>query len=127
MNESVNTQEILNEILQLARQGYKKSYIGKVIKEKYGKKVKELLGKKLEKILEENGIKEEIPEDLLAIFRKINRMMKHLEVHKKDMHTKKKLEEYEKSVQCLIKYYKRIGKLPENFKYSREIVKMYAT
>jgi len=127
MSEAINTQDILNEILQLARQGYKKSYIGKVIKEKYGKKVKELLGKKLEKILEENGIKEEIPEDLLAIFRKINRMMKHLEVHKKDMHTKKRLEEYEKSVQCLIKYYKRVGKLPQNFKYSREIVKMYAT
>jgi len=127
MSETVNTQDILNEILQLAKQGYKKSYIGKVIKEKYGKKVKELLGKKLEKILEENGIKEEIPEDLLAIFKKINRMMKHLEIHKKDMHTKKRLEEYEKSVQCLIKYYKRVGKLPQNFKYSREVVKMYAT
>jgi len=127
MSEEVNPQDILNEILQLARQGYKKSDIGRVIREKYGKSVKELLGKKLEKILEENGIKEEIPEDLLAIFKRINKMIKHLEVHKKDMHTKKRLEEYEKSVQCLIKYYKRIGKLPKDFKYTREVVKMYAT
>jgi len=127
MSENINLQDILNEILQLARQGYKKSDIGRIIREKYGKKVKELFGKKLEKLLEENGIKEEIPEDLLAIFKKINRMIKHLEIHKKDMHTKKRLEEYEKSVQCLIKYYKRIGKLPKDFKYSREIVKMYAT
>lgn len=127
MNENTNPHDILNEILQLARQGYKKSDIGRIIKEKYGKKVKELFGKKLEKLLEENGIKEEIPEDLLAIFKKINRMIKHLEIHKKDMHTKKRLEEYEKSVQCLIKYYKRVGKLPKDFKYSREIVKMYAT
>jgi len=127
MSENVNPQDILNEIIQLAKQGYKKSDIGRIIREKYGKRVKELFGKKLEKLLEENGIKEEIPEDLLAIFKKINRMLKHLEIHKKDIHTKKRLEEYEKSVQCLIKYYKRIGKLPKDFKYSREIVKMYAT
>jgi len=127
MSENSNINEIINEILELAKQGYRKSHIGRLIREKYGKDIKNLVGKNLERILEENGIKEDIPEDLLNIFKKINRMLKHLEVHKKDAHTKKKLEEYEKSVQVIIKYYKRIGKLSKDFKYSRDIVKMYAT
>ncbi|RDD52198.1 30S ribosomal protein S15 [Nanoarchaeota archaeon NZ13-N] len=127
MSENSNINEIINEILELAKQGYRKSQIGRLIREKYGKDIKTLVGKNLEKILEENGIKEDIPEDLLNIFKKINRMLKHLEVHKKDTHTKKKLEEYEKSVQVIIKYYKRTGKLSKDFKYSRDIVKMYAT
>ncbi len=127
MSESPNPQDIITEIINLAKEGYKKSDIGRIIREKYGLSVKEIIGKSVEKILEENGIKEEIPEDLLNIFKKINRMLKHLEVHKKDMHTKKKLEEYERSVQCLIRYYKKIGKLPSNFKYTRDVVRMYAT
>lgn len=127
MSESPNPQDIIIEIINLAKEGYKKSDIGRIIREKYGLSVKEIIGKSVEKILEENGIKEEIPEDLLNIFKKINRMLKHLEVHKKDMHTKKKLEEYERSVQCLIRYYKKIGKLPSNFKYTRDVVRMYAT
>ncbi|MEM0379545.1 MAG: 30S ribosomal protein S15 [Nanopusillaceae archaeon] len=118
--------KIIEEVISLAKQGYRKSEIGRIIKEKYGKNVKSLLNKPLLRILEENGFKEEIPEDLLNIFKKINRMIKHLEINKKDINTKKRLEEYEKSVQCLIKYYKEIKKLPETFKYSREIVKMYS-
>ncbi|MEM4588217.1 MAG: 30S ribosomal protein S15 [Nanopusillaceae archaeon] len=122
----VDINKVIEDIVSLAKQGYKKSDIGRVLKEKYKKDVKSLTGKSLSKILEENGFKEDIPEDLLNIFRKINKMLRHLEIHKKDLHTKKKLEEYEKSVQCLIKYYKKNKKLPENFKYSREIVKMYS-
>ncbi|MEM1634308.1 MAG: 30S ribosomal protein S15 [Nanopusillaceae archaeon] len=122
----VDINKVIEDIISLAKQGYKKSDIGRVLKEKYKKDVKSLTGKSLSKILEENGFKEDVPEDLLNIFRKINKMLRHLEIHKKDLHTKKKLEEYEKSVQCLIKYYKKNKKLPENFKYSREIVKMYS-
>ncbi|MEM1895846.1 MAG: 30S ribosomal protein S15 [Nanopusillaceae archaeon] len=122
----VDINKVIEDIVSLAKQGYKKSDIGRVLKEKYKKDVKSLTGKSLSKILEENGFKEDVPEDLLNIFRKINKMLRHLEIHKKDLHTKKKLEEYEKSVQCLIKYYKKNKKLPENFKYSREIVKMYS-
>ncbi|MEM4511673.1 MAG: 30S ribosomal protein S15 [Nanopusillaceae archaeon] len=122
----IDTSKVIEDIISLAKQGYRRSDIGRIIKEKYKKDVKVLTGKSLSEILEENGFKEEIPEDLLNIFRKINKILRHLENHKKDLHTKKKLEEYEKSVQCLIKYYKKNKKLPENFKYSREIVKMYS-
>ncbi|WP_256443592.1 30S ribosomal protein S15 [Candidatus Nanopusillus massiliensis] len=66
-----------------------------------------------------------MPEDLLYLFKKINMMLKHLELHKKDIKTKKKLEELESRVKSLIKYYERNKKLPQTFEYSRDIAKMY--
>lgn len=115
------------EIISLRKQGYTKSDIGRILKEKYNiYDVRQVFGKRLSKLLEEWGFKEDIPEDLLSLFRKINRILKHLSVHKKDTHSKKDLEELESRVKCLIKYYKRIGKLPKEFEYSRDIVKMYS-
>ena len=66
-----------------------------------------------------------MPEELLYLFKKVNKMLKHLELHKKDVVTKKKLEELENRIKSLIKYYKKNKKLQQTFEYSRDIAKMY--
>ena len=128
MENVVDPNEIKNVIISLWKEGKTNSEIGRILKEKYGiKDVRNILGKRLSKFLLENGIKEYIPEDLIFLFRKINRLLRHLEENKHDTCAKKSLEELELRVKSLIKYYIKKKKLPTNFSYSREIVKMYGS
>jgi len=125
-NTQISKEQIDNIIKELWNKGYTPSQIGKELKEKYNIRVKDVLNKKLVRYaIKELNLKQEIPEDLLYLFKKINRMLKHLESHRKDMVTKKKLEELESRVKSLIKYYKKKKKLPQTFEYSRDIAKMY--
>jgi small subunit ribosomal protein S15 len=125
-NNQISKEQINDIIKELWNKGYTPSQIGKELKEKYNINVKEILNKKLVKYAtKELNLKQEIPEDLLYLFKKINVMLKHLELHKKDIVTKKKLEELESRVKSLIKYYKKNKKLPQTFEYSRDIAKMY--
>jgi small subunit ribosomal protein S15 len=125
-NTQISKEQINDIIKELWNKGYTPSQIGRELKEKYNIRVKDVLNKKLVRYaIKELNLKQEIPEDLLYLFKKINRMLKHLELHKKDIVTKKKLEELENRVKSLIKYYKKNKKLPQTFEYSRDIAKMY--
>ena len=125
-NTQISKEQINDIIKELWNKGYTPLQIGRKLKEKYNIRVKDVLNKKLARYaIKELNLKQEIPEDLLYLFKKINRMLKHLELHKKDIVTKKKLEELENRVKSLIKYYKKNKKLPQTFEYSRDIAKMY--
>ena len=125
-NTQISKEQINDIIKELWNKGYTPSQIGRELKEKYNVRVKDVLNKKLVRYaIKELNLKQEIPEDLLYLFKKINRMLKHLELHKKDIVTKKKLEELENRVKSLIKYYKKNKRLPQTFEYSRDIAKMY--
>jgi len=125
-NTQISKEQINDIIKELWNKGYTPSQIGRELKEKYNIRVKDVLNKKLVRYaIKELNLKQEIPEDLLYLFKKINKMLKHLELHKKDIVTKKKLEELENRVKSLIKYYKKNKRLPQTFEYSRDIAKMY--
>jgi small subunit ribosomal protein S15 len=78
--------EVEQLVVELARRGFMPSQIGMILRDQYGiPLVKPITGKKITKILEEHGIKLELPEDLLNLIRKALRIRKHLEEHPKDM------------------------------------------
>ena len=121
-------EQLKQVILDLWKKGYTKSDIGRILKEQYGiYDVRTVFGKKLTKVLEELGVKEEIPEDLLFLFRKAFRIMKHLENNRHDAFAKKALERVESQIKILICYYIRKKKLPPTFRYSRELVRIYGS
>jgi len=125
-NSQISKEQINDIIKELWNKGYTTSQIGRELKEKYNIKVKEILNKKLVKYaIKDLNLKQEMPEELLYLFKKVNKMLKHLELHKKDVVTKKKLEELENRIKSLIKYYKKNKKLQQTFEYSRDIAKMY--
>jgi small subunit ribosomal protein S15 len=112
-------------IVELAKKGYGPSMIGIILRDQFGiPLVKPILGKKITQVLEEKGLAPPIPEDLMALIRKAVNLRRHLEEHPKDLHAKKGLMDLESKIHRLVKYYKRVGKLPPDWKYDPEKAKL---
>ncbi|MEB3773532.1 MAG: 30S ribosomal protein S15 [Desulfurococcales archaeon] len=112
-------------IEELARKGYGPSMIGVILRDQFGIPfVKPIIGKKISQVLAERGLAYEVPEDLLALIRKAVNLRRHLEEHPKDYHAKKGLLDLESKIRRLVKYYKRVGKLPRDWEYSPERAKL---
>ena len=110
--------EIETLVVKLAKQGISPSQIGLILRDSYGiPDVEKLAGRKLGKILEEKNLAPEIPESLQALIKNAVQIKKHMETNKKDMHSKLGLQRTEAKIFRLVKYYKRTGRLPENWKY----------
>ena len=108
-------------VVELAKKGYSPSMIGLVLRDQYGiPDVKAITGKKVVQILKEHGLAPKIPEDLQNLIRKALRIRRHLETHRKDMHNKVALLRVESKIRRLVKYYKREGVLPPDWRYSPE-------
>jgi small subunit ribosomal protein S15 len=119
--EEMTKEKLYALVEKLAREGNPPSKIGLILRDQYGVgNVKEIAGKNLEKILEELGIKREIPEDLANLLRKAVTILNHLSKHKKDFRSKRALEIVEGKINALVRYYIRSGKLPKDWKYERE-------
>jgi len=100
--------------------------IGLLLRDTYGiPSVRAVTSKKLLKILEERGLKPEIPEDLANLIRRAARVRRHLEEHPKDYHSKRGLQLIESKIHRLAEYYKRVGVLPSDWEYKPERLSIF--
>jgi len=114
-------EEISALIVKLSKQDMSTSQIGLVLRDSYGvPDVEKISGKKIGKILAEKGLAPEIPEDLNNLVKKAILLRKHLQFHKKDMHSKRGLQLITSKINRLVKYYKNSKKLPESWKANLE-------
>lgn len=112
-------------VVKLSKEGKSPAVIGTILRDSYGiPDVKVLTGKSITKILKENNLSTEYPQDLLNLFAKAVRVREHLAKHKADKRSLKGLENLESKIRRLIKYYSREGKIPTNFQYDPEKVKL---
>lgn len=117
--------EIEMLILKLAKAGKSKSEVGAILRDTYGiPDVRKLLKKKIGKVIIENKIAKELPEDLASLMKKEIKILKHLEKNKKDMPSRRGLQLTESKIHRLAKYYKRSGKLPQDWVYDRDKAKL---
>lgn len=94
------------------------SKIGMVLRDNYGiADVKAVTKKSITKILEEKGINQEFPEDLLALMKRSVQIRKHIDENHKDQTAKRGLLLTESKIKRLVKYYKKINKLDLKWKY----------
>jgi len=108
-------------IIDLKKEGYSSSRIGLVLRDRYGvPDVKLVLGKRIGQVLEENGLRSEIPEDLRNLIAKALGLRKHLAENKNDLHNKRQLQLTESKVRRLVKYYVSSGRLPGDWSYNPE-------
>jgi len=116
-----NQEEIEALIVELAKKGYGPSMIGIILRDQFSVPlVKPVIGKKLVKIMEEKNIAPPIPEDLFHLMKRAVRVRAHLAEHPKDTHSARGLIEIESKIRRLVKYYKRVGKLPQDWQYDPE-------
>lgn len=117
--------EVSTLIVRLAKEGLPPSQIGIKLRDEYGiPLVKPILGKSITEVLEENDLGLQIPEDLQNLLNKARRLQQHLAIHKSDRRNIRSLELVEARIHRLSKYYKRIGKLPKDWKYKAVIAQL---
>ncbi len=118
--------EIEKLIVKLAKAGKSSSEIGVYLRDSYGiPDVRVATEKRITEILAENKLQKEIPDDLMALMRRSITIRRHMERNKKDMTAKRGLEITDSKIRKLIKYYQRIGRLPEKWKFDPEQIKLY--
>lgn len=117
----ISADEAEKVVVDLRKKGKSSSEIGFVLRDKYGvPDVKLVAGKKIGEILSQNGLEQEIPEDLRNLIAKALGMRKHLAENKKDLHNKRQLQLTESKVRRLVKYYRSSGKLARDWTYKPE-------
>ena len=115
-------------IVKYAKEGKKPSQIGIYLRDEYGiPDVKLLTGKTISAILKEKNLDAKFPEDLQALFRKIIKINEHLEGNHKDQPAVRGLTLTQSKILRLIKYYKRVGRIPSDWNYNPKQVKMYVS
>ena len=108
-------------IAKLAKEGKSTSQIGILLRDTYGiPNVLALCGKSISAILKDRKLIPEVPEDLTALFKKYVAVKKHIEANKHDETAARGLILSESKINRLVKYYKRVGRIPEAWKFDAE-------
>ncbi|MBN2067599.1 MAG: 30S ribosomal protein S15 [Candidatus Diapherotrites archaeon] len=114
-------EEAVEAIVNLANAGHTSSEIGMLLRDQYGvPNIKKLCGKSIDSILEEHKLLPEIPSDLMSLIKKSVKLRSHMEKNKKDFSAKRGLQLTVSKIRNLVRYYKRKGKLPLDWRYSEE-------
>jgi len=117
--------EIEEMIVKYAKDGLTSSQIGIKLRDQHAiPLVKPIINKGIIQVLDENKLNQELPEDLNNIVNKAVGLQKHLKSNKLDNRNRRALELIEAKVHRLSVYYKKIEKIPKNWKYKSVIAQL---
>ncbi len=117
--------EVEKLVVKLANSDKGSAEIGTILRDTYGiPDVKKLTKKSITQMMMEHEVYPKIPEDLQNLMKQVNNLRKHLETHKKDLHSTRGLRLIESKIRRLVRYHKSKGTLPKDWKYSPERAKL---
>lgn len=117
--------EIEEMIVKYAKDGMTSSQIGIKLRDQHAiPLVKPIINKGIMQVIDENKLNQDLPEDLNNIVIKAVGLQKHLKSNKLDNRNRRALELIEAKVHRLSVYYKKIGKIPKNWKYKSVIAQL---
>ena len=112
-------------VIKLAKAGKTASEIGIILRDSYGvPSVRVITRKKITKITDDNKLTPKLPDELTALIKKEIAIMKHLDANKKDMTAKRGLTLTDSKIRRLVKYYKKTGKLSQDWSYDKKNAKL---
>ena len=118
-------EELIQLIMKLAKEGNTPAKTGLILRDQYGvPDVKKIIGESLNIIMEKNGIKTELPYDMLDLLKRAAKVHTHMENNKHDFHSKRGLKEIESKILRLAKYYKAKGRIPKDWRFDVERAKL---
>ena len=120
-----DVKEIEELIVKYGKDDLSASQIGVKLRDQHSiPLVKPIIKKTISEVLEENDLKTDLPEDLNNIVKKAIGLQKHLKANKGDNRNVRSLELIEAKVHRLSVYYKKIGRIPQNWKYKSIIAQL---
>jgi len=118
--------EVEKLVVKYAKAGKTTSEIGMILRDRYGiHDVKTVTEKRITDIVKENKLQTELPEDILALIRKLIAVRQHLEKNKQDTSAGRGQILTSSKIRRLVKYYKKTKKLPEDWQLDMSKLKMY--
>ena len=110
----------------MGKAGHSTAQIGTVLRDQHAvPNVRLVTGKRIGTILAENNIGGTYPEDMMNLMRQAVRIIEHLgSGNHKDIHNKRSLELTEAKIRKLAKYYITEGKLPSDWRYKRDELRL---
>ncbi|MBS3169453.1 30S ribosomal protein S15 [Candidatus Woesearchaeota archaeon] len=118
--------EVEKLVVKYAKTGKSASEIGLLLRDAYGiPSVKTLTQKKITTILKENELLKGLPEDLLALIKKLINVRQHVEKNKHDTSASRGVILTNSKIRRLTKYYKNTGALPTDWQLDMDRLKMY--
>jgi small subunit ribosomal protein S15 len=122
---TTSPKEIEELVVKYSKDGVPMSQIGIRLRDQHAiPLVRPIVKKSIKKILDDHGVTPEIPEDLNNIVKKAVNLQKHLKTHRSDNRNVRSLELVEAKVHRISTYYKRIGALPQNWKYKSVVAQL---
>ena len=122
---SQTPKEIEEIITKYGKEGLTPSQIGIKLRDQHAIPLaKPIINKGITQVLDENNLKSELPEDLASIVNKSVGLQKHLKNNKSDRRNVRSLELIEAKVHRLSVYYKKIGRIPKNWKYKSVVAQL---
>ena len=123
---NTNPDEVTNLVLDLGKSGYSTAEIGTILRDQHAvPDVRLVTGKRIGAILAENDIGGTYPEDMMNLMRQAARIIEHLgSGNHKDLHNKRSLEITEAKIRKLASYYISEGKLPSDWRYKRDELRL---
>ena len=122
---TTSSKEIEELVVKYSKDGLTPSQIGLKLRDQHSiPLIKPITKKSVGEILKENNLQAEMPEDLDNIVRKAIGLQKHLKTNKGDNRNVRSLELIEAKVHRLSVYYKRIDRIPKNWKYKSVVAQL---
>lgn len=120
-----NPKEIEELIVKYGKEGLTPSQIGIKLRDQHSiPLVRPIIKKGVTDVLAENDLKTDMPEDLNNIVNKAVGLQKHLRSNKSDRRNVRSLELIEAKVHRLSVYYKKLGRIPKNWKYKSVVAQL---
>lgn len=121
-----SAKEIELLVVKYAKEGKTPSQIGTFLRDEYGiPDVKVITKKSITKILEEKKLSKKFPEDLLALLKKVLAIQDHLQTNHKDQPARRGLILTQSKILRLVKYYKRKGRIPQDWNYDPKQIRLF--
>ncbi len=122
---STSKEQIQETCIKLAREGNPPSKIGLILRDQHGVPLfSSLTGIKLSKYLKSVDLLSDMPEDLVSLIERGQRLSDHLKTNKKDKKNFHSLELIESKIHRLSKYYKKTGAIDKKWKYNSLIIRV---
>ena len=113
-------------IIDLGKEGHSSAVIGTILRDQHAvPNVRLVIGKRIASVLAENNIGGTYPEDMMNLMRQAVGIINHLgSGNHKDLHNKRSLEITEAKIRRLSNYYKSEGRLPSEWRYKRDELRL---